>query len=396
MSRETRDSVRVFAADAPNELRRTQRRLYRGLFTFQPQKGILQKRSGKKPRPIVVADVGDRVVRRAILDVLQAQSAIREDILGVPTSFGAIREKGVREALEAALKAIREGKRFFLRSDIQAFFTRVPRDRAVQYVSEATGDRDFTLLFEAAIETELSNRAALGEGVDLFPVGDEGVAQGSCLSPLSGNIVLREFDRQLNGRGVVCLRYVDDFLLLGTSQGKVEAAFRSGQRILNELGLEAYDPSGNPGKAEKGPVEGGFTFLGCQYSPGLLQPTRKAKRRLLDGLDALLRDGLQALADPQVAMSRKRSVSFVLSEVNNILMGWGNQYAFCNAEGAIADLDTQVNTRLSSYLARALAILNKYSASDLPSWRRCLGVHWLGDSKSNPLIVPEQSRRIAR
>ena len=54
--------------------------------------------------------------------------------------------------------------------------------------------------------------------LSLFPNETIGVAQGSALSALAGNIALREFDAEMNSRGLVCVRYIDDFMLLGGSK----------------------------------------------------------------------------------------------------------------------------------------------------------------------------------
>ena len=54
--------------------------------------------------------------------------------------------------------------------------------------------------------------------------------------------MLREFDRALNGRGVTCVRYIDDFLLLAPSKKAAEKALVTGLRMLTALNLEAYSP----------------------------------------------------------------------------------------------------------------------------------------------------------
>ena len=55
-------------------------------------------------------------------------------------------------------------------------------------------------LLEHAIATELENADEVKEWIHLFPQEDIGVPQGSSLSAVAGNIVLRDFDKTLNGR----------------------------------------------------------------------------------------------------------------------------------------------------------------------------------------------------
>ena len=143
-------------------------------------------------------------------------------------------------------------------------------------------------LFECATETTLANLAHLGDDGALFPLGAEGVAQGSPLSPLIGNILLRAFDVKMNGRGVVCVRYIDDFVLLGPSPSALNKTFANAQAELSRFGMTAYDPAANTEKASLGKVDDGFQFLGCHIKPGLVQPCRSARQSVLQGVDETL------------------------------------------------------------------------------------------------------------
>ena len=143
-------------------------------------------------------------------------------------------------------------------------------------------DHEFECLLEKATDVELENLSRLGSSASLFPSYEIGVAQGCCLSPLLGNILLEDFDRELNGRGIVCIRYIDDFVVLGSDKHNVEAAFKSGLRILARHGLTAYDPKLSTDKAGMGEVRHGFEFLGCSIRPGMISPGGKSRRRVVE------------------------------------------------------------------------------------------------------------------
>src|SRR5436309_792762 len=118
-SRETRAEIKLFDVESHREIRRIQTRLRKDRFVFDRQLGVLQSRPGRKPRPIVIGTVTNRLVQRAILDVLQSTEEV-DSILATPTSFGGIRDRGGKQALEAAYRAIECAATFFLRSDIRA------------------------------------------------------------------------------------------------------------------------------------------------------------------------------------------------------------------------------------------------------------------------------------
>jgi RNA-directed DNA polymerase len=92
--------------------------------------------------------------------------------------------------------------------------------------------------------------------------GPRGTIQGGALSPLLANVYLDPFDRALTRRGHTLVRYVDDFLLLGTSRETVETALAEAQRHLGRLRLEL-----NAAKTVIYPPEKGLEFLGHTFPP---------------------------------------------------------------------------------------------------------------------------------
>ncbi len=377
-SRETRDAIREFEVSAPKHLRRIDRQLRDGKFVFLPQRGIPKKRPGKKSRPLVVGAIPNRIVQRAILDVLQAMPAI-EAILKTPSSFGGIRRRDRREAIATACSSINAGGKYFIRSDIRDFFTKIPRQAVLDFLARHIDDGKFLDLVSRAMETTLANLAQLGEDASLFPLGDEGVAQGSPLSPLMGNILLANFDKEMNGRGITCLRYIDDFILLGPDAAKVRKSFESAQKRLALFGMEAYDPGVTPDKAQMGQTARGFDFLGCRILPGLVQPSSKARKKLMELVDETLKSGrtamIQAGKHSKGRLPRKRLVQ-TLVDLDNILLGWGHASAFCNNRQLFEELDKKISQDLSKFLQVAQALMK---GSDL-AFRRVLGVHLLSDT----------------
>ena len=61
---------------------------------------------------------------------------------------------------------------------------------------------------------------------------EEGSPQGGNLSPLLANIYLNEFDQEFNKRGVPCIRYADDIVLLAKSERASERLLESSTKFL--------------------------------------------------------------------------------------------------------------------------------------------------------------------
>ena len=65
---------------------------------------------------------------------------------------------------------------------------------------------------------------------------EEGSPQGGNLSPLLANVYLNEFDQEFTRRGVSCIRYADDIVLLAKSKRASETmkyAVNQKKKIIN-------------------------------------------------------------------------------------------------------------------------------------------------------------------
>ncbi len=63
---------------------------------------------------------------------------------------------------------------------------------------------------------------------------EEGSPQGGNLSPLLANVYLNEFDQEFTKRGVPCIRYADDIVLLAKSKRASERLLESSTKYLEE------------------------------------------------------------------------------------------------------------------------------------------------------------------
>lgn len=333
-SKETQDQIRAFDQEAISRIDKIYRKLFKGQYKFDPAIGISQKKKGKsKERPLVMASVSNRVVQRAILDVIQSEENLKY-LFNNENSFGGILKKGVGAAVTKAQSVVKNhGAVYYICSDISGFFRDIKRQVVIDELASVVTDEKFLDLFTQAITTELANIEELrlaGKELD-FPIQDIGVAQGCCLSPLVGNIYLKEFDKAMNSDDIFCLRYIDDFIILGPSERIVRAKFNQGLRILKSLGLTAYLPNDGSGKATEGKTSEGFDYLGCHVSPKNIRPSRGSWKRMEKEIKDAFVGALQHAADPTRAGQHKMSFPEVMFKSSRKLEGWIKQYAqFCD------------------------------------------------------------------
>ena len=385
-SSETREDAHRFERHVDRELRTIQSQLRTGSYRFSEAQAIVKKRKGKTSRPIVVAPVRDRVVQRALLEVVLSQPSV-ERALATPWSFGGRRKVGVPDAISAACTAIAKGGSYYIKSDISGFFTKIPRPKAIDALAALLPDDSLRDILEAATSVELRDPLFISDDLKLFPTHELGVAQGCCLSPLLGNVLLRDIDEEIGQINVnVCLlRYIDDVLLIGPSREVVHRAFRKARSEFATLGFDLYDPAGQRDKAAEGSTRRGFDYLGCNISPGYIVPSADARKRLKDKVRTIINDGRHSIERHSFETTDSYAFSMitVLGELSNVIKGWANQYAFCNADSIMTQLDAFVDEQLGKYFASYSRHRAKTPGSRS---RRMLGVRLFSDGNKKPIL----------
>jgi hypothetical protein len=331
----------------------------------------------------VLSPIPNRIVQRALLEALQTRIKFVKDALATPTSYGGIPTKRVAMAINDAKLAISGGAAFHIRSDIAEFFTKIDKARVMGLVAPHIKCPDTVALLQAAITTDLANIDVLRrQGLDeIFPLGVEGVAQGSPLSPLIANLYLHDFDKTMNDGDVICLRYIDDFLILGKDRSCVTRAFNKALKELAKLSLEAYSPSATSDKASSGSTSEGFDFLGCYVSPGLVQPSKSTrdrfKKRIASDMEASLRV-MKASIEAGV-ISPKATYSGALQNLDRVILGWGKAFSFCSNGHWIKGLDDYISNQLALYEAEKGKLFARANGT---ARRKMLGVRLLSELHS--------------
>jgi retron-type reverse transcriptase len=352
----TKNKARQFGEDLPKNLRTLQTRLKAG-YCFAPAYGATPPKGNGKAgkRPIVVAPLEDRIVQRAILDVLQEATEITgvQRVLRTPTSIGGIKGRGVDHAITIFDDRVKAGDRYVAGSDISGFFTKIPREKVLAFLEAEGVEADFLKLVRDGLSVELSNADKLSDDdLKLFPTGADGVAQGCPLSALAGNIVLEAFDIAMNARGITCIRYIDDFLVMGKTRHAVGAAMRAAEALLGKLDMKIYDPIASPNKAFAGTVDEGHAFLGYELRPGSYPPALGARGRLEEQVAALIASGQKAIikaVSGRSLTSQDRCYAQTLVQLDHTIRGWRNSFQSSNCPEIFYQLDSEIDRRLHDF-----------------------------------------------
>jgi RNA-directed DNA polymerase len=206
-------------------------------------------------------------------------------------------------------------------------FDRVNHDRLMAKIAERVSDKRMLKLIRAFLTA-----GVLEEGL-VNPV-DEGTPQGGPLSPLLSNIVLDEFDQELERRGLRFARYADDSNIYVRSKRAGERVMESITRfIATKLKLKVNESK----SAVARPWE--RKFLGFSFTNAGI-PKRRIAPKAVDRFKERIRE----------LTSRTRGVSTerMAEELTRYLRGWLGYFGKCQTPSVLQSLEEWTRRRLRS------------------------------------------------
>jgi len=256
-------SIRRFARQWEENLRRLQDLVRSGRYrTGGLRRAAIPKRDGGQ-RLLSIPNVGDRVVQRAVLNVLEP----RLDAHFLPCSYGYRPGRGLRQAVNEILRLRDARQTWVVDADIDDCFDSLDHELLARMVARAIDDRRVTRL--------IGQWLAVGRRRQ-HP--DRGIAQGMPISPLLCNLYLHEMDWKLVRGRWSLVRYADDFVVCCASEQAAAQALDAIAQVLTGLKLRL-----EPRKTRITTFARGFTFLGVHFEGDEYSFTWQDKRIAVTG-----------------------------------------------------------------------------------------------------------------
>ena len=290
-------------------------RVHRGSYRAQPsRRSDIPKPDGRQ-RPLGIAALEDKIVQRAMVEVLNA--IYEADFLGFSCGFRPGR--GQHDALDALAVGIEsQAVNWILDADIKGFFDNISHEWMMRLVEHRVGDRRVLRLIRKWLKV-----GVLEDGVR-HPA-EQGTPQGAVISPLLANITLHDvYDlwveqwRKRHARGaMIVVRYADDTVVgfehradaerflaeLRIRVGEFALELHPGKTRLIEFGRNAASDRAVRGEGKPETFDFlGFTHICTQSRRGsfrLARHTRRDRKRmkLLEITEALRRRWHQDVAE---------------------------------------------------------------------------------------------------
>lgn len=345
----SRSTVQEFDDNRISNLKVLSKVIASGSYKFSAVKGVALKKKNKGHRPLMISEIQDRVVHKALALKLE-KSLTKAYKLRNVCSFAYQKNLSIQDAIIQMASYYNDGYKFILEADIQSFFPSVDSNMLLESIYKKLPDSSINALLQGALNQELGNREELKQKnikiyQEIFSSFKNGIPTGNALSPLFANIFLADFDQRMIKEGIKMIRYADDFIILCKSKDEAKAAFQIAyEELTTKRNLRLYPLKDTAAEDEKisrisNAKEDVFTFLSVRFDGDRCFIPESKMANLLSKL--------YDLASPTALKTnfpnQELGLLQVLTKIKNLLEGWIAAYSFLEIENELKEIDKHVD-----------------------------------------------------
>jgi RNA-directed DNA polymerase len=229
---------KAYGQELQSNLQSLHQRLHRGGYRALPvRRGYIDKGGGAF-RPLGITAVEDKIVQRALVEVLN--EIYEEDFL--ETSYGFRPGRSAHDALDALCVGIGGQKvNWILDADIRSYFDTIDQEWLIKMMEQRIGDGRVIRLLRRWLRA-----GVLEDGK--YSVSEQGTPQGAVISPLLANVYLhyvydlwaRQWQKRQAKGQLITVRYADDFVAGFEHEADARRFWDELRQRLEVFGLELH------------------------------------------------------------------------------------------------------------------------------------------------------------
>ena len=309
-------------------------------------------------RKLGIPTVIDRIIQQAIAQQLMP---IYEPLFS-DGSYGYRPGRSAKDAIQKIKEYADKGYTRAVVLDLSKYFDTIDHVKLLNLLRQNVKDERVIQMIKRYLKS-----GVMEDGVVVPTV--EGSPQGGNLSPLLANIYLNEFDQEFKRRGVPCIRYADDIVLLAKSERASQRLLESSVKYLERtLNLRV-----NREKSRTVSVFSirNFKYLGFCLGKGkngvFIRVHPKSYMKFKDKLRML------------TSRSRCGSIAKAMKRIEISARGWLNYFGIADMKNNIENLNGWLYRRIRMCIwkqwKRPRTRKRKLVGLGLPEWAACKGAY---------------------
>jgi RNA-directed DNA polymerase len=227
-----------YGQDLEANLKDLHARVHSGAYRARPSRRVYIPKADGRLRPLGIASLEDKIVQRAVVEVLNAIYEV--DFLGF--SYGFRPGRKPHDALDALAAGIYKKKvNWILDADIADFFSKLDQAWLMRFLEHRIADKRVLRLVRKWLKAGVIEDGNWSET-------PEGTPQGGSASPLLANVYLHyvldqwaRYWRKRRARGdMIIVRWADDFVVGFEHQGDAKQFLRDLRERFARFSLELH------------------------------------------------------------------------------------------------------------------------------------------------------------